>query len=86
MTELGFHKFVKLNQVKHHPENFARNVLDKGEMMTEEYEPVKYQDIKHNYEARMKKPTRITDNSMAMGGIVLAGIIFFLLLVWVVAS
>ena len=54
--------------------------------MTEEYEPVKYQDIKHNYEARMKKPTRITDNSMAMGGIVLAGIIFFLLLVWVVAS
>lgn len=54
--------------------------------MTEEYEPVKYENIKHNYEARMKKPTRTTENSMAMGGIVLAGIIFFLLLVWVIAS
>lgn len=55
--------------------------------MTEEYEPIKYQDIKHNYEARMKKrPQRFTDNSMAMGGIVLAGIIFFLVLLYLVVS
>ena len=53
----------------------------------EEHEPVKYENIKHNYEARMKKrPQRFTDNSMAMGGIVLAGITLFLVLIYLVVS
>jgi hypothetical protein len=54
--------------------------------MTEEHEPVNYGTIKHNYENYAKTRPRISDNSMAMGGIVLAVIVTFLTILAVVVS
>ena len=53
----------------------------------EEHEPVKYENIKHNYEQRMNKhPQRWSDNSMAIGGIVLAVIVTFLTILGIVVT
>jgi hypothetical protein len=54
--------------------------------MTEEHEPVHYGTIKHNYENYAKTKPRISDNSMAMGGIVVAVIVTFLTVLAVVVS
>jgi hypothetical protein len=54
--------------------------------MTEENQPVNYGSIKHNYENYAKTKPRISDNSMAMGGIVLAVIVTFLTVLAVVVS
>jgi hypothetical protein len=54
--------------------------------MTKEHEPVRYGQIKHNYENYAKTKPLISDNSMAMGGIVLAVIVTFLTVLAVVVS
>ena len=54
--------------------------------MTEEHEPVTYGQIKHNYNNYAKTKPRISDNSLAMGGIVVAVIVTFLTILAVVVS
>jgi hypothetical protein len=54
--------------------------------MTEENQPVHYGSIKHNYEHYSKTKPRLSDNSMAMGGIVLAVIVTFLTVLALVVS